>query len=243
MQVSELDTPPDPGQDQDQELNLDGVIATIDAAPVLEPEPAAITTASSAAKSTVAGAHHHLHHHHPQYHPTETSPLLVPSISRSRRPFQDDSAINDDGDYDDDDGSSHVATPLFLHGTSRSRFWFIFSQVLMVQFMACFDGTIMASSHPVITSYFDAANSASWLSTAFLLTSTAFQPLLGRLSDALGRKYLFLGALVIFTVATLGCALANSIEEFIVARAFCGLGAGGGTALGSIIISDLVPIE
>lgn len=133
--------------------------------------------------------------------------------------------------------------PLFLNGIPRGRFWFIFSQILMVQFIGCFDGTIMASSHPVITSYFGAANSASWLSTAFLLTSTAFQPLLGRLSDAIGRKPLFLGTISVFTAATLCCALANSIESFIVARAFCGLGAGGAMSLGSIITSDLVPIE
>ncbi|PHH71175.1 hypothetical protein CDD83_5248 [Cordyceps sp. RAO-2017] len=101
----------------------------------------------------------------------------------------------------------------------------------------------MASSHPVITSYFGAANSASWLSTAFLLTSTAFQPLLGRLSDAVGRKPLFLASLAVFALATAWCALAASIQSFIVARALCGLGAGGAVTLGSIITSDLVPIE
>lgn len=137
--------------------------------------------------------------------------------------------------------SASVAT--FLNGTSTTRFWFIFSQILAAYFVACFDGTIMASSHPVITSYFNAANSASWLSTAFLLTSTAFQPLLGRLSDAIGRKPLFIMSLGILAVATTWCALAGSIESFILGRAFCGLGAGGVMTLGSIIVSDLVPIE
>ncbi|KAM5348264.1 hypothetical protein ACJ41O_008088 [Fusarium nematophilum] len=135
-----------------------------------------------------------------------------------------------------------ASTP-FLNGTSPTRFWFIFSQILAAYFVSCFDGTIMASSHPVITSYFNASNSASWLSTAFLLTSSAFQPLLGRLSDAIGRKPLFVGCMGVFSVATTWCALAGSIESFIVARAFCGLGAGGVMTLGSIIVSDLVPIE
>jgi MFS family permease len=87
--------------------------------------------------------------------------------------------------------------------------------------------TILASSHPVITSYFNASNSASWLSTAFLLTSTAFQPLFGRISDTMGRKPPFIFTLTVFLLATLWCALAQSMTEFIVARAFCGLGAGG----------------
>ncbi|WJG35155.1 major facilitator superfamily-domain-containing protein [Fusarium oxysporum Fo47] len=137
---------------------------------------------------------------------------------------------------------TEIDTP-FLNNTSPTRFWFIFSQILTAYFISCFDGTIMASSHPVITSYFNASNSASWLSTAFLLTSSAFQPLLGRLSDALGRKPLFVGALGIFAAATTWCALANSIESFILGRAFCGIGAGGVMTIGSIIVSDLVPIE
>lgn len=145
----------------------------------------------------------------------------------------------------DDDAasfSSADSTP-YLNGISRSRFWFIFAEILLTYFIACFDGTIMASSHPVITSYFHASNSASWLSTAFLLTSSAFQPLLGRLSDSIGRKTPYVATMIIFCVATVWCALAQSMTSFILARAACGLGAGGMMTLGSIIVSDLVPIE
>lgn len=101
----------------------------------------------------------------------------------------------------------------------------------------------MASSHPVITSYFGSSNSASWLSTSFLLTSTAFQPLLGGLSDAVGRKIPYMVCMFLFLVSTVWCTLAGSMKSFILARAMCGLGAGGMIALSSIIISDLVPIE
>lgn len=101
----------------------------------------------------------------------------------------------------------------------------------------------MVSSHPVITSYFHSSNSASWLSTAFLLTSTSFQPLFGRLSDTIGRKPPMIFTLVVFLVSTIWCGLAQSMTSFIAARALCGLGAGGTISLGSIITSDLVPIE
>lgn len=109
--------------------------------------------------------------------------------------------------------------------------------------VACFDSTLMASSHPVITSYFKSSNSASWLSTAFLLTSTAFQPLLARVSDTIGRRPIYLFSLVMFVITTAWCALAQSIGSFIAARAFCGLGAGGVLAMGSILTNDMVPIE
>jgi MFS family permease len=76
-----------------------------------------------------------------------------------------------------------------------------------------------------------------------MLTATATQPVLGRLADALGRKPLLVGCLIIFVAATAWCALATSIESFIAARAACGVGAGGCMTLGAIIMSDLVPIE
>lgn len=126
---------------------------------------------------------------------------------------------------------------------SRGRFWVLFSQILATQFLCYFDTTIMVSSHPVISSYFGVAHSASWLSTAFMVMSTVSQPFLGRLSDACGRKPLFLGTLVIFVLATLWCALANSIESLIAARAVCGIGAGGTMLMGSIMMSDMIPIE
>ncbi|KIN00412.1 hypothetical protein OIDMADRAFT_55005 [Oidiodendron maius Zn] len=131
----------------------------------------------------------------------------------------------------------------YLGGVGVVRFWLIFGGVLFNFFVACFDSTIMVSSHPVITSYFNGANSASWLSTAFLLTSTSFQPLFGRLSDTIGRKPPYIFCLTIFLSATIWCALAQSMTSFIAARALCGLGAGGMVSLGSIITSDLVPIE
>lgn len=126
---------------------------------------------------------------------------------------------------------------------SPARFWLIFSGILMGNLIAFFDSTLMASSHPVITSYFHASNSASWLSTAFLLTSTAFLPLFGRISDTFGRRPVYLFSIIVFFFTTLWCAVAQSIGSFIAARAFCGLGAGGVLSLSMILSSDMVRIE
>jgi MFS family permease len=109
--------------------------------------------------------------------------------------------------------------------------------------VACFDSTLMASSHPVITSYFRASSSASWLSTAFLLTSTAFQQMFGRISDTFGRRAPFLLSIAVFAVGTAWCAASQSISSFILARVVCGFDAGGAMAMGAIINSDLVPIQ
>jgi MFS family permease len=126
----------------------------------------------------------------------------------------------------------------YLIETTRTRFWVMYTPVLLVIFVAMFDSTLMASSHPVITSYFHSSDSASWLSTVFMLTSTTFQPLYGRLSDAFGRKPLYVFSLVTFGVTTAWCGLSQSITSFIAARAFCGLGAGGVLAMVSLQFFD-----
>ncbi|KAI8632117.1 MFS general substrate transporter [Xylariaceae sp. FL1651] len=149
-----------------------------------------------------------------------------------------DAATVDDDDDDDDNKPS-----TFLVDTHPRRFHVVFAGIMLTYFIANFDSTIMASSHPVITSYFHSSNSASWLTTAFLLTSTAFQPLVGRLSDTTGRRPLYLATMAVFAAATAWCALAGSMASFIAARAVCGLGAGGMMTLGAISISDCVPIE
>jgi MFS family permease len=130
----------------------------------------------------------------------------------------------------------------FNHVTPK-QFWLIFGGIQMGYLIGFFDSTFMASSHPVITSDFHASNSASWLSTAFLLTSTALLPLFGRISDTIGRKPVYIFSIVVFFFTTAWCALAQSIGSFIAARAFCGLGAGGVFSMGMILCSDLVRLK
>ncbi|KAJ5897764.1 hypothetical protein N7504_008052 [Penicillium tannophilum] len=165
----------------------------------------------------------------------EPNPDKLPSIRSGKR-----SHVSADSDSVEDEDDSYAAR---FSDVSPTRFWLIFSGIMLGYVIGFFDSTLMASSHPVITSYFHAANAASWLSTAFLLTSTAFMPLFGRVSDTLGRKPVYLFSIVVFFFTTAWCGLAQSIGSFIAARALCGLGAGGVFSMGQIISSDLVRIE
>lgn len=101
----------------------------------------------------------------------------------------------------------------------------------------------MASSHPVITSEFHSSNSASWLSTSFLITSTACMSMFAPLSDTIGRRPIMLVTLAILGIAVVWCSRAQSIGSLIAARALCGLGAGGTSAMGAVLLNDFVPIE
>ncbi|EXJ93381.1 hypothetical protein A1O1_01773 [Capronia coronata CBS 617.96] len=123
------------------------------------------------------------------------------------------------------------------------RFRFLFASIIFGSTIAFFDSTLMASAHPVITSYFHASNAASWVSTVFYLTSTVFQPLYGRLSDTIGRRPVFLAAITMFFLSTAWCGAAGNIGSFIAARGVCGLGAGGVISMAGILTSDVVKIE
>jgi MFS family permease len=95
----------------------------------------------------------------------------------------------------------------------------------------------------VIGSEFNAANTISWLTTSYLITSTAFQPLYGRFSDILGRRTCFFTATVTFLLGCLGCAVAPDIVSLNIARALTGLGGGGLMTMATIINSDMIPFQ
>ena len=172
----------------------------------------------------------------------ENTPLLASNA--------DDETVYGTTDNPDDpstnsqsDTKHALASPVHFRDVTRNGFWFSLFGIIFGNLICFFDSTLMASAHPVITSYFHASNSASWLSTVFFLSSTVFPPLLGRISDTVGRRPVYLSAIIIFILTTLWCALATSIESLIMARALAGLGAGGVIAMSFVVMGDIVKVE
>ncbi|KAK9479970.1 major facilitator superfamily domain-containing protein [Lipomyces japonicus] len=110
-------------------------------------------------------------------------------------------------------------------------------------FLMGWDSSCTASTYALIGSEFHAANNVSWITTSYLITSTAFQPLYGRFSDIFGRRICFLFAINIFFFGTLGCSMATSLFTLNIARAITGIGGGGLVTLGTIILSDMIPFR
>lgn len=111
-------------------------------------------------------------------------------------------------------------------------FFLIQVAIMTNVFLYGFDGTITAATYGVISSDFDAANTASWLTTSYLVTSTAFQPLYGRVSDIFGRRICFFISSVTFGLGCLGCGIAGDILTLNVMRALTGFGGGGLMTMG-----------
>ncbi|MGJ7489836.1 multidrug effflux MFS transporter [Variovorax sp. ZT4R33] len=75
--------------------------------------------------------------------------------------------------------------------------------------------------------------------TVFFLALAAGQPFYGPVSDMVGRKPPLYFGLVLFALASVGCALAENIETLIVLRFLQGLGAAAGMAIPRAVVRDL----
>ena len=60
----------------------------------------------------------------------------------------------------------------------------------------------------------------------------------GALADAFGRRPIILGGLVIYAIASLGCAIAGNIESLWLFRTLQGLSAGSGLVVGRAVVRD-----
>ena len=106
------------------------------------------------------------------------------------------------------------------------RRWLALALLCLVQFMVVLDIAIVNVALPSIqTDLGFSQEDLQWVISAYALVFGGFLLLGGRAADMLGRRRLFLGGIVVFTVASLFAGLAWSEPSLIAARAFQGLGA------------------
>eukprot|EP01113_Clastostelium_recurvatum_P044324 TRINITY_DN7474_c0_g1_i3.p1 TRINITY_DN7474_c0_g1~~TRINITY_DN7474_c0_g1_i3.p1 ORF type:complete len:481 (+),score=139.55 TRINITY_DN7474_c0_g1_i3:91-1533(+) len=126
---------------------------------------------------------------------------------------------------------------------SGVRFALLFLGLCLTIFLAALDQSIVSTAVPKITSDFGSIAQIPWVTTAYLLTVTAFQPIYGRMSDTFGRKPTLMFAIVIFEFGSLMCAVAQDITWLIVCRAVAGVGGAGLMSMVFIVISDIVTLQ
>jgi DHA1 family bicyclomycin/chloramphenicol resistance-like MFS transporter len=74
--------------------------------------------------------------------------------------------------------------------------------------------------------------------SVFLFTFAFMMLFYGTLSDSFGRRPVILAALAVYTVASLGAALAPTFGALLACRALQGLAAGAGSVIGQAIVQD-----
>ena len=125
----------------------------------------------------------------------------------------------------------------------RKQVILVFAGLSAALLVALLDQSIISTALPTITSSFHAGDESSWLSTSYLLTSTAASPLYGRFSDIFGRKTCIIVALTGFLIGSALCAAAQSITQLIVFRAISGAFGGGIVSLVMVVVGDVVTLR
>jgi len=93
---------------------------------------------------------------------------------------------------------------------------------------------------PALAVEFAASPARIQLTLSLFLIAFAFSQLVyGPLSDRFGRRWVLFGGIVVYAVASVGCALAESAGELITARFAQGIGACAGPVLARAVVRDL----
>jgi EmrB/QacA subfamily drug resistance transporter len=127
-----------------------------------------------------------------------------------------------------------------LHFTRREVLS-VLSGLLLAMFLASLDQTIVATSLSTMAQDLDGWSLMAWVVSAYLVASTVTTPIYGRLSDLYGRRPVLLVSIALFVLASVLCALSQTMPQLIAARVVQGIGGGGLRSVSQAAIADVVP--
>lgn len=103
--------------------------------------------------------------------------------------------------------------------------WLIFISVTTATFMVNIDSSILNVALPVLEDYFQVnPQTLQWVVSSYLLVITGILPAVGKLSDIIGRKKMFIIGLSVFVVGSILSAISMSIGQLIFYRGIQGIG-------------------
>ena len=84
----------------------------------------------------------------------------------------------------------------------------------------------------------DGLDDAAWIVNAYLVAYVAVMPFMGRLSDLLGRRRVYIAALTLFMIGSIVIPLSSSLGPFLVGRVMTALGGGALVPIGMAVVGD-----
>ncbi|ADB54150.1 DHA2 family efflux MFS transporter permease subunit [Conexibacter woesei] len=120
--------------------------------------------------------------------------------------------------------------------------WRVFAVMMIAWFMSMLDMSIMNTALPELQHDFETdLPNASWVVNVYSIVFAVLLIATGRLADQFGRKKMFIGGLVVFTVGSALCAVAWDIGWLIGFRALQAIGAGMLAPLGFAMTALVFP--
>ncbi|MBB5446488.1 MULTISPECIES: MFS transporter [unclassified Paraburkholderia] len=121
------------------------------------------------------------------------------------------------------------------------RYWAMLVIALSLT-LAVLDSAIANVALPTIARNLNASAAASiWVVNAYQLAITISLLPLASLGDRIGYRRIYLSGLILFTVASFGCALSNSLATLALARVVQGFGAAGIMSVNTAIVRMIYP--
>jgi EmrB/QacA subfamily drug resistance transporter len=125
--------------------------------------------------------------------------------------------------------------------TQRREVLEALSGLLLGMFVTLLSSTVVSTSLPIIIADLGGGQASyTWVVTATLLATTVSTPIWGKLSDLMSRKLLVQLSLIVFVVGSALAGISTAPGELILFRVLQGLGAGGMTALVTIVMADII---
>ncbi|MFD7416593.1 MFS transporter [Kitasatospora purpeofusca] len=107
----------------------------------------------------------------------------------------------------------------------RYAHWLAVGTVCLGAFLGQLTASVTALVYPALQRRFDAGFAAvEWVALAYLLVLVALLAPIGRLSDLVGRKTMYLGGFAVFGLASLGAGFAGGLGALVACRAVQAVG-------------------
>ena len=138
------------------------------------------------------------------------------------------------------DSSLPAASPLSAHERTAIRMIpFIVGCALFMQML---DATAVATALPVMAQAMGTTPVKMNVTiTSYLLALAVFVPISGWAADRFGARRVFMTAIVMFTLSSIACALAQSLPQLIIARTLQGMAGAMMVPVGRIILLRRTP--
>ncbi|MFC5412911.1 MFS transporter [Larkinella bovis] len=121
---------------------------------------------------------------------------------------------------------------------TSSRKWLILGTLMFGTFMSTLDSSIVNIALPTIRRELGAGDSVEWIVICYLLTTTSTLLIMGKISDWVGRRQIYISGFCVFVLGSLLCGLAWNLWSLVGFRVVQGLGAAMIYAVGPAIIGD-----
>ncbi len=130
-----------------------------------------------------------------------------------------------------------------MHLSAKSQHTTLVAGLLLAMFFSSLNQTVVGTAMPRIIGELGGLSLMTWVTSAYMLTSTTIVPIAGKLADLYGRRVVYITGLIVFMLGSALCGTSGNMLELIFYRAVQGIGGGIMMPLAMTIVGDIFPPE